>query len=218
MTKKITALNAQKRNKYRVNVYLDGKFAFGLTGVVVGSLVMGQELTREEIEDLKIKDASEMAYHRALNFLSYRARSEEEVRKNLRKHKTPEETIEEIIPRLREKKFLNDEEFAVAWVENRSEFRPRGRRALYMELRQKGITQEIIDNTLEDLEEGPLAYQAAIKQSRKLKGLEKNDFRKKLSGFLARRGFSYGLIFETIATVWNELSNPEEDFETSEVN
>ena len=76
-----------------------------------------------------------------------------------------------------------------------------------MELRQKGITEEIIAQSLEDLDEEMLALQAARKQARKYKHLEWMEFRKKLTGFLARRGFPYGVIAEVTPKVWEEVSS-----------
>jgi regulatory protein len=206
MVKKITALKIQKRNKNRVSVYLDGEYTFGLTKIVAGWLKVGQELTDEKIAELKEKDNTEIALQKALNFLSYRPRSEDEVRKNLKKHGYEEEVIEVILERLRQGHLVDDASFAEMWVENRSEFRPRGRRLLRMELRKKGINDEVIDPSLEDLDEEELAYRAASKQIRKYRNLEWPDYRKKMSGFLARRGFDYGIISIIIKKVWEENS------------
>ncbi len=205
MTRKITALKVQKKNKNRVNVYLDNKFAFGISRIVAGWLKTGQNLSEEKILEIKSKEEIEIALQRALNFLSYRPRSEEEVRKNLRKHDTDPEIIELIIARLQKGKMVNDPDFANLWVENRSEFRPRGRRALRAELRQKGINNHTIEETLKDLNEEELAYRAAIKRSRRYKELEWLDYRKKMNGFLARRGFNYSDIKIVLERVWKEI-------------
>jgi regulatory protein len=74
-----------------------------------------------------------------------------------------------------------------------------------MELRQKGIDNETIDNILQDLDEEDLALRAASKQARKYDGLEWSDFRKKLSAFLARRGFGYDVVSPVVREVWSEL-------------
>lgn len=211
MTRKITALKIQKRNKNRVNVYLDNEFAFGLSRIVVGWLKIGQELSEEKILEVKAKDEIEISLQRAFNFLSYRPRSEEEVRKNLRKHKTDPVIIEEIIERLQVGKLVNDTNFAELWVENRSDFRPRGRRALRSELRQKGIDDLTIEETIKDLDEEKLAYRAATKKARRFRDLEWLEFRKKMNGFLARRGFNYSDIKIVVDRVWKEIeSNPAE--------
>lgn len=212
MTKTITALKVQKRNKNRVSVYLEGEYAFGLSRIVAGWLSVGQQLSEEKIQDLKIKDSVEVALQRALNYLSYRPRSEYEVRQNLKnKHGIDEGIIDLIIARLEKGGLVDDSSFAEMWVENRSEFRPRGSHALRMELRRKGISEQTISQVLENLDEEQLALKAARKQARKYTRLDWVDFRKKLTGFLARRGFNYGLISEVTPKVWDEISSQQPD-------
>lgn len=207
----ITAIKAQRKNAQRVSIFLDGEFAFGLTRIVAGWLQVGQILDEEKIARLKAEDELEMAYLRAVNFLSYRPRSTAEVRQNLRKYKVPALLIEPTIERLVEKNFLNDLEFAKFWVENRNAFRPRGGRALKIELRQKGISDEIIEEVLEALvDEESLAYQAGLKRAKKLARYDWQDFRKKLGAFLARRGFSYAVISPLLPRLWDEVKGETE--------
>ena len=203
--RKITAIQVQKRNPNRVNIYLDGEYAFGLTRIVAAWLQVGQTLDDEKIAKLQAEEARERAMQQALLFLSYRARSEKEIRQNLSKHEIPEAVIEETLERLRQNGFANDKQFADAWVENRSTFRPRGRRALALELRQKGIDDSTIESALEDIDEEALAYEAGLKKARKLRVQEWSDFRKKTSDFLARRGFSYSVIAPIVSRLWNEI-------------
>lgn len=188
-----------------MSVYLDGEYAFGLAKIVAAWLKVGQEISKENIEELKAKDKEEVALQKAGKFLSYRPRSEDEVRKNLKKHKFQEGIIEKVIDRMRRGGLVNDVNFAELWVENRSEFRPRGSRLLRMELLKKGITDDVIENATKDLNEDELAFRAARKQARKYKKLEWQEFRKKMNGFLARRGFDYGIISNVIPNVWEEL-------------
>ena len=151
--KKITGIEAQKRTPNRVNIYLDGDFAFGLARIVAAWLRVGQELSEEKIEQLQAAEARERAFQQAMLFLSYRARSESEIRTNLRKHEYPESAIEETIARLRQNGFANDDQFARAWVENRITFRPRSRRMLAMELRQKGLDDETVQSAVETVDD-----------------------------------------------------------------
>ena len=215
--KKITALVVQKRNPNRVNVHLDGEYAFGLARIVAVWLRVGQELDEEKLKRLQVEDARERAVQQALLFLSYRARSESEIRQNLRKHEMPDEVIEETLARLRQDGLANDGQFAQAWVENRSTFRPRSRRMLAMELRQKGLDDEAVSSALEDVDDEPLAYEAAKKRAPRLKALEWADFRKKLSEFLARRGFSYSVIAPVVTRIWNELQKDEKPYEEEDI-
>ncbi|HET9587953.1 MAG TPA: RecX family transcriptional regulator [Anaerolineales bacterium] len=211
--KKITAIEAQKKNPGRVNVYLDGEFAFGLARVVAAWLKVGQELSEEKIERLQLEDARERAFQQAMLFLSYRARSESEIRQNLRKHEIPEPVIEHTLERLRQDGLADDKQFARAWVENRTTFRPRSRRMMTMELRQKGLDEEAVKSAVEDVDDEVLAYEAAQKRANRFKDLEWNEFRKKLSDFLARRGFSYSIVAPVVTRIWNEAHADEHYYE-----
>ena len=212
--RKITAIQVQKKDPKRVNIYLDGEFAFGLARITAAWLQTGQTLDEEKIASLQAEDNRERALQQAYLFLSYRARSQDEIRNNLRKHEYPEAVIEETLERLGQDGFANDKQFARAWVENRNTFRPRGRRALAMELRQKGIDDETIQSTLEGLDEETLAYEAGLKKASRLRVLEWGDFRKKLGDFLSRRGFSYSVSTSTAKRRWDEMHETGEQHTT----
>jgi regulatory protein len=203
--RKITALKLQKRNHQRVNVYLDGEFAFGLSRIVAAWLEVGQELSEEKIAQLQVEDENEVAFQRAVKFIGYRIRSEAEVRDKLRDADYPEEIIMAVVERLQRAGLVDDERFAKIWAENRAEFHPRSHRAVTYELRRMGITEEVISKVLaETTGEEELAYRAGLKQSRKLKKLEWPDFRRRLGGFLARRGFSYDIVAAVVDRIWAE--------------
>ncbi len=206
MAYKITALKTQKRNHQRVNVYLDGEFAFGLSRITAAWLEIGQELSDEKVQELQATDEIEVAFQKALNFLSYRSRSENEVKTNLQKHNFSDDVMKDVIKRLRQNSLVNDSDFARLWVENRSEFRPRGRRALRFELRRKGIRTEIIDQVLQDVDEDDLAYQAAARQLHKYQKVDWEEFRVKMLAFLARRGFNYSVAASIVEKVWKEVN------------
>jgi regulatory protein len=210
---KITAIEAQKKTPNRVNIYLDGEFAFGLARIVAAWLRVGLELDEEKIKRLQTEDARERAFQQAMLFLGYRARSESEIRQNLRKHEIPEEVIVQTLDRLRQDGLANDGQFARAWVENRSTFRPRSRRMMALELRQKGLNEEAVASAVEEVDDEALAYEAAQRRAPRLKNLEWIEFRKKLSEFLARRGFSYSVIAPVVTRIWNETHRNEHHFE-----
>lgn len=214
--RRITALEVQRKNPNRVNIYLDGEFAFGLARITAAWLKVGDILTDEKITALQNEDARERALQQALLFLSYRARSEKEIRQNLKKHEYPEDAIEYTMTRLRENRLANDNEFAQAWVENRNTFHPRSRRALTMELRQKGLDEETVKNAVADIDENALAYETARKRAPRLKSLEWSEFRKKLSEYLARRGFPYSVVSSTVTRIWNEAHTEETKYEDEE--
>ena len=208
--KTITAIKAQKKNPERVNIYLDGEFAFGLARIVAAWLNTGQKLDEAKIAELQEQDGREQAYQQAMLFLSYRARSEAEIRRNLLKHEYSQPAIEAVLERLRAARLADDDGFARAWVENRSTFRPRSRKMLALELRQKGLSDEAASAALEGLDEEALAYEAACKQAPRLEALEWDEFRKKLGGFLARRGFPYAVTAAAVTRIWNEMHSGKE--------
>jgi regulatory protein len=203
---KITAIEIQKKNPGRVNIHLDGEFAFGLSRLAAAWLQVGQELDAEKVAALQAEDAREVALQKALRFLGYRARSLREVRENLQKYAISEAVIELTIKRLEETGLLNDQEFAQAWVENRNTFRPRSSRVLALELRRKGLADEVISTTLaHSLDESSLAREAARKYLRKVAGLDWPGFRSKLGGFLGRRGFAYAVVAPVLRELWAEI-------------
>jgi regulatory protein len=218
LMRKITAIEAQKNNPNRVNIYLDGEFAFGLAKIVAAWLKVGQSLNEQKIEKLQAEEWREKAYQQAMLFLGYRARSEAEIRKNLEKHEIPTSVIDETIQRLREARLVDNEQFAQSWVANRSEFRPRSKRVLSVELKHKGLAESAIRSATEAVNEEALAYAAAQKRVHRLEGLEWIEFRKKLGEFLARRGFAYEVIAPTVKRLWLERDGRQDtNFDNEEI-
>jgi regulatory protein len=213
MAGKITALTYQKRNKDRVNVYLDGTFGFGLAVIEAVRLRVGQALTDEEIEALRRKDDIDRAHGRALDYLSYRPRSTSEVRRNLRQKDVDERIVDAVIARLVHARLLDDREFARYWVDNRERFNPRGLRGLRHELAQKGVSSEIIDEALATYDEEAAARRTAEAGARRLSLGDLSAFRRKLKAYMARRGFSYAVIIPLIEELVEERCC-EEDIES----
>ena len=207
----ITALEVQKHNNERVNVYLDDEFAFGLTLIEAAHLRKGQHLTDAEIGALKSTDAVEQAYERAVRFLGNRPRSIAEVRRNLSDKEVDASAVDEVIARLEARGYVDDAAFARYWVSNRQQFKPRGSRALRFELREKGVPNAVIDEVLAELDVSDAAYQAASDKARRLRGLDKRDFRTKLGAYLARRGFDYETIGEVITRLIDETEEGDAD-------
>ncbi|MBN2146682.1 MAG: RecX family transcriptional regulator [Anaerolineales bacterium] len=209
MSGKITALKAQKRNPQRVNVYLDGEFAFGLARITAAWLQVGQELSDEKIAELQAQDAQEAAYQQALTLLNYRQRTAAEMRQRLAQKGLPADLVTAVIERLQRNSLLNDQRFAQDWVENRSQFRPRSARLMAAELRRHGIDQDAIAQAVQEVDEQALALQAARKQARRLAHLPEPDFRRKLTGFLARRAFPFEVARSVVEQVWSETHTDE---------
>jgi regulatory protein len=206
MDRTVTALTAQKKNPNRINVFLDGEFAFGLSRIVAAWLRIGELLTDEKIARLQEQDSLEIATQRAIELLSYRPRAEAEIRKRLSESGFGSGEVEEVLNRLRQAGLVSDENFARAWADNRATFRPRSHRMVAAELRQKGVAEETIEQALSELpDDGDLAYQTALRYARRLDGLEWEDFRKKMGGHLGRKGYAYEDVAEVTRRIWNEI-------------
>ncbi|MCX8061526.1 MAG: RecX family transcriptional regulator [Anaerolineales bacterium] len=209
-TRTVTALKAQQKNPQRINVYLDGEFAFGLSRIVAAWLRVGQSLTDERVAELLQEDQVENLYQRALHYLSFRLRSEQEMNQYLLSHEKDEQVRMRVLERLKSNGWLDDQQFAAQWVENRTSFRPRGKKALLLELRQRGVKTDVIEQALEAIDETELAYQAAQKVVSRYRGLDKKTFQRKLYETLMRRGFSYEVVQPTVHRCWQEYhQNPE---------
>ncbi len=203
---KVTGLRVQVKNKNRVNVYLDGKFAFGLVKIEAIRLKIGQELSEAAIATLQAADETETAYEKTLNFLSYRPRSEVEIRRYLKKKELPEDRLEGIVARLKGAGLVNDSTFAEMWVDNRTTFKPKAKRVLKAELRAKGVAPAEIEAAVAGVDETQAAQQLAAARAPRLmrQKLSKLEFRKKLSDYLARRGFNYETISDAVERAWRE--------------
>lgn len=197
----ITALEPQKRSRDRVSIYLDGEFAFGLADLVAVGLKVGMWLSDEAIDELRAADGLERAHSMALNYLSYRPRSEAEMRDYLEGKEFVGPVVEEVLDRLKRVGLVDDAAFARYWRDNRARFRPRGRRMLRYELGQKGLSSDAIEEALDEYDEEAAVRKAAQEQLRRLKHLPPDERRRRLFSRLARRGFSYDLIQETLAAL-----------------
>lgn len=207
MTKTITALTRQKRQKERVNVCLDGAYAFSLSWNVASTLKRGQCLSQTDIERLHSEDEVHRAYNHALRLLGYRPRSQAEITRKLCEKGYAVAAIDVAIERLRGKQYLDDEAFARYWLEKRERYRPRGTHALRHELRQKGIDNSIIDSVLSPLDEEALAWAAIERKLDRWHRLDETAFRKKVIGFLRQRGFGYETVRTVCQKAWEMAEN-----------
>ena len=210
----ITDLEPQANNAERVNVYVDGRFLLGVDGVIVlrMGLRVGQELLPEQLEQLRSEEAEQQAVDRALNYLSFRPRSREEVRRYLQRKETPPYVIDAALERLDRLNFVDDRTFVEFWVENREKFNPRGSRAVKNELRQKGVERDVVDELVDSDGDEELALRAARKKATSLvhtPGMDYATFRNRLGGFLQRRGFGYEVVTRTVKALWNEMKQEE---------
>lgn len=206
MIKTITALTEQKNNHTRVNVFLNGEFAFGVTKTIGIQLHLGQELSEKEILEWQEKDRFEYGYQRIQPFLLYRPRSIAETSRKLEILGIAPSISEKILERAQKERLLNDMQFSQLWVENRVAFHPRGKRLLSYELRKKGIADELIQDATSGIDEEKMALHAAEKYLKHLEKADWKSFQIRLGGYLQRRGLNYDVIREISQQLWKKIS------------
>lgn len=136
-------------------------------------------------------------YDLTLRFLSFRPRSESEIKNFLQKHHATEKQKDIITSKLKKLNLINDENFMKWWIEQRQTFKQKGTRAIKIELRQKGISDDLIEKILEEQKEKggitdlELAKKAAQKKYPYYKNLPRNEFYIKMGRFLVSRGFDW---------------------------
>lgn len=199
---KITGISAQVKNKNRVNVMVDGAYRFSLDIFQLGDLGIrvGKEYTDEELTELETESQFGKVYGRALEYCLMRPHSAKEVRDYLyrktrdtrtktggvKKGVSPEITVR-AFDRLVEKGYVNDENFARYWVENRNQTKGASQRKLTAELRSKGVEQGIIERFLQESsrsDEDELQKVIAKKHAR-------YPDEQKFIQYLMRQGFRY---------------------------
>jgi regulatory protein len=207
---KITALKTNKRTTQPVKMFLDGKFAISVDAEVAvkEELKIGEEISDDRIKDLKESVGLARSLNTAYRFLSYRPRSEAEMKERLHQRGFEDSKIEIIINKLKEQNLLNDTAFARFWKENRDTFRPRSQRLTRLELKKKGVADEIIKEVTDDSNDMDSAYHAALNKARHLPYQDYEVFRRRLGDYLKRRGFGYTVINQTVKRLWQEMEKP----------
>jgi len=147
-----------------------------------------------------LQDCLDAAYY----YLSYRPRSEGEIRQWLHKRGFPNELTEKTIARLREQKLSDDLAFAQFWKDNRLSFRPKSKRLIERELGDKRVDAEIIEQVTKDIDDEEIAYKLGSSRMPALAHLDYPAFYRRLSSYLTYRGFSYEVIKRAVSLLWQE--------------
>lgn len=199
----VTAIEPQKR-KGRVNIFVDGQFVVGLTfeELAKAGLRVGSTIGPEEIEELIKKTELNKLLERAYKFLSYRPRSEKEVRDYLFQKKATPAAATLVIKKLKVENLINDQDFVKWWIGQRARFRPKGRRLVKGELLKKGVEAQLVDRILAQEYKESLELDLALSAAKKKYPLYKNlawpKLRQKMGEFLLRRGFDWETVREVL--------------------
>jgi regulatory protein len=201
----ITALRSNDKRE-QVNVFVDGLFSFSIADelAVTNRLEVGRHLSVDQIEQLKEADLFKNCFDAALHYLSYRPRSENEVRQRLRRRGFDNNVIEEVIFKFKERRLIDDVAFSEYWRNNRLSFSPRSGRLIKLELRQKGVAAETADEVVKDVDDENCVYEAGLRKAGRLPNSDYDDFRRRLFGYLRRRGFNYETVNFAVARLWQE--------------
>ncbi len=203
---RITAL---KRKKGKVDIFLDGELAGSLSAALAAAegLKPDRELTRAEVDALLKRDLFQRGLDTAARYLTLRPRSDAEIRSKLQSQGYDITTQNRVIETLTKKGLLDDNAFAAYWAENRDSFSPRSRSLTRSELQKKGVAKEVIEKAVGDMDDAVSAYRAASRHVKSMRWADGEQFRRRLGGYLERRGFSYGVINTTLKKVWKEISS-----------
>ena len=207
--RKITALRVGRGPRKRVNVSLDGRFAFSLEAEVAikEGLQVGQELSTSQIEALAKFDHFHHCLNTAAHYLSYRPRSEFELRERLHQRGFDDDSVAAVLAKLKEQGLVDDMAFAQFWKDNRESFSPRSQWLTKLELRRKGVASNIIDQIADTIDDEDSAYRAALSKAQSLPLADYQSFRRRLGDYLKRRGFGYEVINHTVERLWPEIES-----------
>jgi len=204
----ITRVEAQKKDHERVSVFIDGEFAFGLALDVAlrAGLRKGMELSVSDQEELLAQETAVRARQAALDLIAHRARTEGEVVRALARKGFPEDAAAAAVARMRELGYLDDVAYTSAFVRGRAASRGHGPSRLRADLLRRGVAPAVIDAALNELLDGDDLLEAATHHARKRWArLASEDDpmkrRKKLTDFLARRGYDFDTIRQVVDTV-----------------
>jgi len=194
---KITNIEPQ-RNSKRVNIYIDNKFAFGLTDELrfKYSLRIDDDINQDYIDNVLKAEEQVKVTSYALNLLSFRQRSEKEIYTALKRKGYEDTYIDYAIGYLKERKYLDDTAFATSFILDKQNLNKLGSKRIKYELYNKGISKEIIEETLniDPQEEYEVALELATKKLNTCKGQDRNSIYRKVGGLLQRKGYSYDIV------------------------
>ncbi len=196
---KITAIKQQVKTVGRYSIFVDEKYGFSLSelGLINSGLKLNQEITEQQLVELKDTAKADKAYNQSLNLLSRRPRSRWELEDYLKRKGYDPALSEDTLNKLSELGYVDDSAFAKAWVANRRLLKTTSRRRLQLELRQKHVPVEIIDKALTE-DEGETDEKEILKALVEKKRDRYPD-RIKFTRYLLGQGFNYGDIKEALS-------------------
>ncbi|MED3623758.1 recombination regulator RecX [Neobacillus thermocopriae] len=217
----ITKITTQQKNKDRFNIYMDSgqgeEFAFSVDSDVLIKfhLKKGMEIDEFSLMEIQYQDDIRKAYNLAVHYLARRMRSEKEVRDYLNSKEVDEPVINEVLLKLSEQKYLNDREFAAAYVRTQVNTTDKGPEVIKLELKEKGISEALINQSLDEFTQEQQIEKVSKISEKFFKKNLKESFRiqkQKLEQMLLRKGYPY----EVIHIVIDDMDRHKEEDEEME--
>ncbi len=215
MSNIITKMEEQKKNKNRISIFIDNEFSFGVyhKTVIKFDLFVGKELTKELIDQIKTDDEYDKCFNKALNYISYQARTIKEVKDKLYANEYLSPTVNNVIKELLKLNYIDDFAYAKMYIEYK--IKEMGLYKIKNKLIEKGIDESIIEELLMDYSEDDeyeTAYKIANKKNSQYGDIDYKKRYSRLSGLLNRKGYSYHMIYRVMADILDENKNGENDF------
>jgi regulatory protein len=200
----------------RVSIFLDGKFAISIGSGVAAreGLRTEQSLTDQQLEALTQLDRYERCLAVATRYLSVRPRSRAELCERLERRGFDSDTRAEVVGKLQIQGLLDDTSFARLWTDSREASRPRSRWLTRLELQKKGVPGDVIDEAVSTIDDEASAYRAALTRVRTLRHAGREEFYRRMSGYLQRRGFAYDVVHRTVDKAWKHRDSLSGDAQT----
>lgn len=196
---KISKIEPQKKNKNRSSIYIDEKFAFGLSNEVLVKFDLheGDEIDHDTAQNVLLEREKQMIRARAFRLLRYRSRSIQELRTRLSRIGFDEELVADVIEELIMDNTLDDEKFARSYIADYTTLKPKGNIFIRRELMKMGVANEIIERLVNKRDE---KYLVECYVKRKLSDLnvENPKDRAKAIRRLLTRGFTPGIVYDVI--------------------
>lgn len=203
----VTAIEQQKHNKDRFSVFVDGDFAFGLckADILYFKIKENEPIDKEKFDFIVENLVYIKAQDTAMNFLSFKPRTEREVNIKLKEKEFSDEVINKVITFLKKYNYINDRKYCEMYISDGMRLKKKGKYLLKFELIQRGIDEKIISEVFDEIEVNEVELaKTLIKKKYNLQDEITDKEKQKIYGMLARKGYSYSDIKQALYEVIND--------------
>lgn len=202
----ITKIEEGKRNKERVNIYIDNDYAFSVSKEILykENLKVNDTVNIEDLKEIVKKDNYIKCKNSALKIVERSYKSEKELKDKLLLKGYDKDSIEKTMEFLKEYNFLSDNNYTKMYVKDKSKFQ--GKNKIKFDLYRKGIDEEIIQEELSSIDEDDekeVAYNLAFKKYNIISKRESDKYKlsQKLYRYIVSKGYSYDIASYAIKKV-----------------